>query len=312
MQDNFRHDVNFPLLLNGLDYILSALESLQGDPGPREIKYAILHLANGIELVFKERLKREHWALLFERIDNASISEYEKGVFKSVSFEKCIDRLINICQVNITKDQETKLKKFLRDKRNQLSHFGISDSSEALKANTYKTLVFLIDFINQELKPNEFDDEYIELYNEIKSRMFELDKFVEERWKAIKNRLNGKDPITCPNCFQDAALIEDGLNCAFCGYTADPVEAAKRYVEDVLNIYHEDYLIEDPIRSCPNCYFETLVIRDGFYRCFSCGAKWDWMDNCNLCGQPIDRDPNDVDGLSYCEHCIELIWNKND
>ena len=57
--------VNFTLLENGLDFIWSAVEHLGVASTKRDLKYATLHLVSGIELVLKERVRREDWSLLF-------------------------------------------------------------------------------------------------------------------------------------------------------------------------------------------------------------------------------------------------------
>ena len=57
--------VSFSLLENGLDFVLSAVEHLGGNPSKRELKYAVLHLYSGAVLILKERLLREDWKLLF-------------------------------------------------------------------------------------------------------------------------------------------------------------------------------------------------------------------------------------------------------
>jgi len=75
----YQENVEFTLLGNGLDFIWSALEHLSGNPGKRELKYAVLHLCSGIELVLKERLQREHWSLIFEKLDSANQKDYEAG-----------------------------------------------------------------------------------------------------------------------------------------------------------------------------------------------------------------------------------------
>ena len=51
--------IEFTLLENGLDFIWSAVEHLGTDLSKRSLKYAVLNLAAGIELILKERLRRE-------------------------------------------------------------------------------------------------------------------------------------------------------------------------------------------------------------------------------------------------------------
>src|SRR2546426_9855541 len=57
--------VHFTLLENGLDFVWSAVEHLSVATSKRELKYALLHLVSGIELILKERLRREDWKPLF-------------------------------------------------------------------------------------------------------------------------------------------------------------------------------------------------------------------------------------------------------
>jgi hypothetical protein len=66
------HEITFTPLENGLDFILRALEYLADDPTKRDLKYAVLHLHSGVELILKERLRREHWSLVFEKPEEAS------------------------------------------------------------------------------------------------------------------------------------------------------------------------------------------------------------------------------------------------
>ena len=67
--------LEYTLLENGLDFISSALKHLKNQPTKRELKYAVLHLSAGIELILKERLKREHWSLVFDKPADAPKNE---------------------------------------------------------------------------------------------------------------------------------------------------------------------------------------------------------------------------------------------
>jgi hypothetical protein len=63
--------VEYALLENGLDFVLSALEHVGSKPDRRQLKYAVLHLYAGVALVLKERLRQEDWRLLFEKQEKA-------------------------------------------------------------------------------------------------------------------------------------------------------------------------------------------------------------------------------------------------
>lgn len=53
-------DIHFELLENGLDFLLSGIEYLARGKEKRDIKYGVLHTVSGVELILKERLRREH------------------------------------------------------------------------------------------------------------------------------------------------------------------------------------------------------------------------------------------------------------
>ena len=61
------------LLDNALDFMLSAAEAVSRDEGRRTLKDAVLHLGNGIELLLKARLAREHWSLIFSDINKSQL-----------------------------------------------------------------------------------------------------------------------------------------------------------------------------------------------------------------------------------------------
>ena len=52
-------DLQFDLLENGLDFIASGLDHIARGATKTDLKYGVLHLASGIELVLKERLRQE-------------------------------------------------------------------------------------------------------------------------------------------------------------------------------------------------------------------------------------------------------------
>lgn len=131
IEHHSRDRIEFELFENGLDFILSALEHLRETPSDRNIKYGVLHLSSGIELVLKTRLLQEHWTLVFENPKNATKQQFDSGDFPSVDFDTCISRLINVCQLNWLDNARKNLKSF-RDIRNRIEHFGISDSIEAI------------------------------------------------------------------------------------------------------------------------------------------------------------------------------------
>ena len=100
------------LLDNALDFLLSAAEAVYRNEGPRSLKEAVLHLANGVELVIKARIAQEHWSLIFSNIDQASYGKIVNGDFVSVDYDKAIERLEKIVDVTVDGSSTEHLREF--------------------------------------------------------------------------------------------------------------------------------------------------------------------------------------------------------
>lgn len=315
-------EVKFTVLENGLEFIYTALSHLRGEPNPRDLKYAVLHLSAGVELVLKDRLSREHWSLVFENIDKATSDAYSSGDFVSVNLKTSIQRLAQICRVEISEDEQRSIFN-LRKSRNLMEHFATIDSPIALKASSAKVLSFTLDFVSNEFDLDELAENENSLLKEIRNLLPEFEQFVESRMNKIKDKLATEAVIVdCPRCAQKAMRIEDGALCHFCGYTADGKDAAQDYVESLLglNWKHVADGGEIPVYSCSECGSESLVdmgslkqdLNSDRFVCFSCGQGWDWesMAPCQSCGSPTPHDPKD--GLPICGDCWNSIINRND
>lgn len=283
MDDDFR----FSPLENGLDFLLSSLEhlsfasSMTPAPGDltqlrvqkRHLKYALLHLCSGIEVVFKVRLRQEHWSLVFKNVNKADRDAQEEADFESVSFQEAQDRLVGICQVELSEEQRKALKN-LRDRRNKLEHFGAVDSLLAVTANVSTMVSFLLDFIESAFDAGSLHEEQA-LHSEIRSALGTCSAFVEQRWKEIQKEVDGfHSVIECPTCQQRALQVDGGkVKCRFCYHTSEPEDAANEYISRVLGSTYS-------ARTCPNCGHDALVAKppgvDGThgYFCFSCGEDW--------------------------------------
>ncbi|MFT0497836.1 hypothetical protein ACMSD6_04590 [Bacteroides thetaiotaomicron] len=108
--------IKMELLENGLDFIDNSLKPILDSKNQHDLKYSILHLSAGIELVLKEILKNEHWSFIFEDINKASLNKLNSGDFVSVAFETIITRVTNIAQVDIA---ESSLKQIRTIKKNE-------------------------------------------------------------------------------------------------------------------------------------------------------------------------------------------------
>jgi hypothetical protein len=282
------------LVDNGLDFVLSALRHLSGSPGQSDLKYAVLHLSAGIDLILKARLHREHWSLVFESLDKANSRDYERGTFVSANFHTVLLRLQNVCGLHDLPQHH--LKRF-REKRNRLEHFGLVDSREALIADASHSLSYLIRFIDSELGLRQSA-----VLDEIRSRLSTFDKFVEDRTKAIEGELAASPTavIVCFTCDQIAAAVYDGYRCLFCGRKQSAESAARSYVGSD----------DEQLYECPSCA-SSLVVMDSFpadcdFLCFKCGEQW-YPGEVTVCGSCNKLfEPTDSNSM-LCAECAKSL-----
>lgn len=309
--------IEFTLLENGLDFIWSAVEHLGADSSKRSLKYALLHLAAGIELILKERLRRESWNLVFDDPGNANEQAYKHGTFESVKLKPAIARLESECDVEFEGSKRRHLID-IRDRRNRVQHFNMVDSASAIIATTAKALEVVVDFIREELSDGKLTESEDELLKRIRTKLGQLEEFISVHEKSIQPKLKTAYAVLpCPSCHQEALTVDDGVECLFCGYKAEGKEAASDYATDVLGVTWRELKdgADQPIGTCPACDWEACVetAADGRdrYLCFNCGSRWTMgkLHECARCGRWIDSDKNDS---GVCDACIAEQLRRND
>lgn len=298
--------ISFELLENGLNFLDSAVsQAFSYDNNPLTIKYGVLHLSAGVDLILKYRLSQEHWSLLFQDIDKAMISLLSSGDFKSVDSLTCIKRLENTCNVQIDKNFKNRIKS-LRELRNKMEHFKITESITAIRSIFYSVLNDIINFIDTELDAKLFTDSEIDELDSIRKKLGELKDFINLRWSQIKGEFSPHDTVkTCPKCLQNALVLDNIGRCHFCCYENDSITLANEYISEILHISaYEAYTQggEYPLYECPSCRAETLIY-DHEYFCMNCGTEYKHgeIDLCTRCGRffiPIEKE-------LACSQCFE-------
>jgi hypothetical protein len=325
-------DFHFTLLENGLDFVLSSLEHLtaaqsadNSDDGgqKRNLKYALIHLCSGIELVLKERLRQEDWELVFQNQNEATEEAYESGDFKSVNFKTLQDRLEEECGVDLTPQQRSDLHTF-RNRRNRVEHFNVIDTLLALQSSIAQMVSFLVDFVEENFEIDEFEEEEQRLLAEIRGRLSACAAVVEERLASIKPEIEKLySVVQCPFCLQMAMHADDGtVKCLFCHASPEPSEAADDYVMNVLGYSHRDEVEKDggewPIHTCPECGHDTFVTAvagrfdaEDFY-CFNCGLEYGSgeVELCHECNEYYPH--NDEAGMHICPKCFHEKVTRDD
>lgn len=319
--DNYSSNIEFTLLENGLDFILSSIKYLINTDDKYGIKYSILHLSSGIELIFKYRLIKEDWKYVFEKINEADEETFLAGNFRSVYSKTCEKRLKEICGIEFQKEEIETLAT-LREKRNKLEHFAIVDSAYALKSYFVKVLNLIVNFINNNFNNKDLDDVEDNLLDDIRISLGKLEEFVNHRWNEIiedvKSYADNNTPITCPSCFQEALVTDDGSRCLFCGYSDSSDKIAKDYLWRVLGINEYECVTkggEYPKYDCPECGANSFIFdRDDkcIWKCIECGIEYnsDDVNFCTRCGRPYAIEDYEEE-IGICDDCMENIFEDD-
>lgn len=201
---------HFPPVANGLDYLVSVVERLEADvPSPRDLKYAVLHLAAGAEVLLKVRLQMEHWTLVFSHPGRAVRDEVENGTLTSCTPKEARERLANIVGIPVGKPDAEALDQ-LAKMRNALQHYGLvgpAANAPAIETLTAKVLGFLMPFLDNHVLGRLTEDEQGVVEHElvrIRSGLRGIQAYAVERLRALGPKLGPlrSRTLECPECSQ--------------------------------------------------------------------------------------------------------------
>lgn len=217
----------------------------------------------------------------------------------------------------IFSNDDKELLKTIREKRNKIEHFGITDSYLTLVSYTSKLLNFIMNFLSENFDNDNFKENEKSLLDEIRFGLKEFDEFVRHRWDEIKEaveeykKYNGT--LTCPSCLQDALVSDDGTKCLFCGYSDKSDKVADRYNEIVLGICSYasfKYGDEHPQYHCPECGSHSLINdqTSNKWKCFNCGITYEGSEIrwCEECGVPFTK----YYDSTFCRECREYKTDR--
>jgi rRNA maturation protein Nop10 len=317
--------IEFELFENGLDFIASGLDHISRAQDKRDLKYGVLHLASGVELVLKARLEREDWALLFLDPGQADDKRFRSGNFKSIGLDDCFDRLRDNCNIIFTPATKGALTSF-RNRRNRFEHFSITDTKEAIEASSVPVLNAVLDFVSREFGNDELTHDELQLLESIRRQLGEFTRFTQEKLREIAPRIKEEEArygrfVTCPQCVQQTLHADIAVDCFFCGYRDESEAAAELYITNVLGESRYRALKdggEYPLYDCPECCNKTLVDNGPSgdmapsvqFICFGCGARWmeGQLEACPECGKMTNPDRIFA---GRCNDCTEAYLQRD-
>jgi hypothetical protein len=310
-------NVHFPPIPNGVDYLVSVVDLLsreKGDPSPRDLKYAVLHLQAASEVLLKARLQIEHWTLTVKDANKTDKQKHEAGDFESPTHAETIRRLADVVGIDIGDDDKRALLSLART-RNALQHWGLTESAPAVETRAADVLDFLIRFLDDQLLA-ELDDAELTAIDgamvHVRAGLNGIKAYVESRMDRLHSELKevAGHTVQCPGCTQLALVVDGGENkCHFCPRTWDFDELAQAYASEVLNFSWHD-LTEggsDPRVECPDCETETLVLGaitvgnpdSTVDLCFNCAHIFTDLRECVRCGRLYVPDEEEA----ICGYC---------
>ncbi|WNQ12212.1 hypothetical protein MJA45_03940 [Paenibacillus aurantius] len=308
------HRINLNMVENGLDFISKSLQTIERPD--EDLKYSLINLHAGIQLLLKEILFQEHWSLIFQSIESADKDKLKSGDFISVNYDTLIKRLQKISGIKFDENL-LDMMDWLRKERNKTEHYHFVVTADVLKSNIVKLFAYLIPFIKSEMIETELIDSDDERFSEIQEYLNEFDEYVKERLQLIQKKLKNVDVILqCPICNQETVEFTDETD-AFCYFCDGNIKNfTEQYIDSFVDRYsHVMDGGEDPLLECPECDLETFLCLDGYqYVCLTCGVK-PTQDNLTTCNGPrcneklIYRRYSDDGGYEadFCNICMDYF-----
>lgn len=312
--------IKLNLLENGLDFLNEALPPIIKSKDERQLKYSVLHICAGVELILKKILYDVNWQWIFLDIEKAKKEDLETGNFQSVKFDELVKRLSTHAGYDIPAETIMHLRE-LKTKRNKIEHYAITgETASGLRGNISVVLLDVIDLIRTHIK---LDTPHAEtLFEKISKSAVDFKEFTDQivvKYKPDLERAErgGAKVMQCPDCFQPVLTVypAEESECLFCKYHATPEQLADDYLEKIEGVCAFETIKdggEYPLYDCLECNIASLVRNnDGSYFCFNCHSSWplEGLRFCGTCGQIYEVNDDDID---MCFNCIKDRFDKID
>jgi len=261
--------IKLNLLDNALDYIYEAVRPifLTSTYSQHSWKYSILHFFSGIELLLKEKLKQEHWSLIFQDVNNANQQKFLEGDFVSVYHDELIKRLNGISKVNINDEPIKKL----RDLRNRFEHFEVNISIIECEEIVADALYEIIKFWEYNFKDTCTKEQQVK-FNMIESIALDFKTFKTQRLKKFKKAIKGVQQnnngliVLCPYCGTESfALFKNNQKQCKC-FVCDKTYKKEEYLNNQREYEKEQRErisfispYEPYATTCKSCKKETII-----------------------------------------------------
>jgi ribosomal protein S27E len=275
-------NIKLTLLDNGIDYIYAAVKPMlkKTSQSKDSWKYSVLHLYSGIQLLLKERLKQEHWSLIFQKTEEANPEKLVSGDFVSVYHDVLIKRLKNIIPNFNFNDEPIKK---LQSLRNKIEHFEVNIALSECQYTVALALDEIIKFWESDLKINSTVKQQ-QKFQKIKSIATEFKAYRKQRLDKFKKEIDSIETsesglrVLCPDCSSLSFVVfKNDIKECQC-FVCDKKYNKHDYLQKIRGLESDEPY--DPI--CSACQKETrtkYLIKDGvtLYCCLNC-LKYELID----------------------------------
>ena len=225
-------------------------KALLADRDPMAWRFAILTLVQAIELVVKERLRREHPLLVLENVDKPT---------RTVSLDQGVKRLRRIQGVEIDSSDVAALDR-AKDWRNAIVHAEIDVDTDQLKAAFATLLGFYAAFTKRHVD----EEVYAVLTPDLLAEALAISAYAQELTSRAEAEMSAEDidPAwiwLCRGCGLAAFVVQDDIcRCYVCGWEEEIVHCAHckdpYYVDETEQVDFGNHKgIEILTRLCPSC-----------------------------------------------------------
>jgi hypothetical protein len=258
----------FNILENAIDSLKQGIGfALKDSPTQGELKLSVLLIAQSVELLLKERLKREHWSLIFTKVEQAGNLNAN-----TVTVDEAIKRLEQIAHVILDKEERDSITLF-SDIRNRIQHYEIEITFEETLGKAHAAIAFITRFLKDEFQSDireylEQDDIQKLIYvDEALKHLIVLAQQNIERIRKENEPSRPKEQVywqfeimTCPECWQDYYVFSPDSHisqCQLCNHEGGFVECDRCGLQapsGSMEFHSED----EDFAICNSCWEDML------------------------------------------------------
>jgi hypothetical protein len=216
-----KDSIRLGLLENSHAFLVeAATNALNAKENPRAWQFAILHVAQSLELSLKALLRQIHPALVYRSVDNPSAT---------VSTGEAFNRLRLPHIGNLTfEEADAKKTKSLIELRNRITHSEFDLRPEHASAKFFEAFAFVADFQSRYLKTDVVRVLGEIVFSDLLTAKEAVDQLARRALRLIEDEGISEDQCwDCPDCGHPTFVIEGQPGvCYTCRYEAETAECA--------------------------------------------------------------------------------------